>query len=78
MTALVNFPVPEPSDVLVYRLIVGLCSLLQTTPRLVTSVPPSDVTFPPDIAEELVTSDRASVVTVALLCESVSKVISLP
>ena len=49
-----NVPVPVPSVVFVDKLMVGFCSLLHTTPRAVTSAPPSFVTVPPDTAELLV------------------------
>ena len=49
-----NDPEPVPSLVLVDRLTVGFCCLLQTIPRAVTDAPPSLVMLPPDTAELLV------------------------
>lgn len=47
---LVKWPLPLPSLVLLIELIVELLSVLQQTPREVTSAPPLFVTFPPDFA----------------------------
>ena len=47
---LTNTPVPVPSDVLVSA-VVGWALVLQQTPLSVTTAPPSDVTFPPPVAE---------------------------
>ncbi len=43
---LLKVPIPPPSDVLLLE-IVGLCDVLQQTPRTVTVAPPSEVIFPP-------------------------------
>lgn len=69
--ALLNDPVPVPSEV-VLLLVVGLADVLQQTPRAVMEAPPSAVTFPPLEAVVPVTADAAVVVTVgtvvAALC----------
>jgi hypothetical protein len=44
-------PDPVPSDVLVVNVIVGLGLVDHTTPLFVIDAPPSDVMFPPDLAE---------------------------
>ena len=44
-------PVPDPSLVLVVNVIVGLVLVDHTTPLFVMDAPPSDVMFPPDLAE---------------------------
>jgi len=61
---LVKLPAPLPSVVLLSA-VVGLGAVLQQTPRAVTEVLPSDVTFPPQVAVVSVILDTASVVTVA-------------
>ena len=43
---------------------VGFCEVPQQTPRAVMVAPPSEVTLPPQVAEELVMSLIGSVVTV--------------
>ena len=60
---LVKLPVPLPSVVWL-PLMVGFCDVLQHTPRAVTVAPPSEVTFPPQVAEVLVTLLAVLVVTV--------------
>ena len=51
-----------PFDVLVERTIVGLVIVDQTTPLAVMDVPPSDVIFPPELADVLVIEEIAVVV----------------
>ena len=60
---LVNAPIPVESVVLLF-VVVGFCEVLQHTPRAVTLVPPSAVTFPPDVAVVCVTPVILAVVTV--------------
>ena len=60
---LVKGPVPVPSVVWASNR-VGLTDVLQQTPRAVTGVPPSLVTFPPLEAVVAVMEDAATVVTV--------------
>ena len=50
----VNEPVPVPSDVLVVKAMVGFVLVDQTTPLAVMEAPPSEVIFPPDVAEDVV------------------------
>ena len=59
---LVNVPVPVPSVVWL-PVMVGLCEVLQQTPRAVTVAPPSAVTLPPQDAEEVVMEVTFPVVT---------------
>ena len=47
---LVKLPVPLPLVVWLL-LTVGFCEVLQHTPRAVTVAPPSEVTFPPHVAD---------------------------
>ena len=47
-------PVPVPFDVFVVKVVVGLALVDQTTPLAVIVVPPSEVIFPPEVAEMLV------------------------
>ena len=47
-------PDPVPSDVLVVNVIVGLVLVDQTTPLEVTAAPPSELIFPPVVAEFVV------------------------
>ena len=60
---LVNEPVPLPSVVCELP-IVGLCEVLQQTPRAVTLAPPSKVTLPPQEAEVCATLVTLLVTTV--------------
>lgn len=61
---------PVPSVVLL-SLVVGLCDVLQQTPRTVTGSPPSDVTLPPPVAVVAVIEEMASAVTVGVVVEVV-------
>ena len=61
---LVNVPEVMPSFVLVTKLIVGLGDVDHTTPLDSIAPPPSDVTFPPEVADEFVIELIAVVVTV--------------
>ena len=45
-------------------MVVGFDDVLQQTPRMVTAAPPSEVTFPPDVAVVCVMLVTSSVVTV--------------
>lgn len=56
-------PVPEAFEVVELD-IVGPVMVLQQMPRAVTVAPPSDVTFPPEEAVDVVIDDAAVVVTV--------------
>ena len=47
---LTNIPVPVPSEVW-ESAVVGVWLVLQQTPRTVTVAPPSEVMFPPLVAE---------------------------
>jgi hypothetical protein len=60
--ALVNVPVPVPS-VVFESVIVGFAAVPQQTPRAVTADVPSEVTFPPEVAEETDSDEIAVVVT---------------
>jgi hypothetical protein len=62
--ALVKVPVPVP---LVVKLLasVGLAVVAQHTPLAVTDEPPSEVTFPPELAEVCVMEVAVVVVTTA-------------
>jgi len=73
---LVKLPVPVPFVVLML-LVVGLADVLQQTPLAVIVAPPSEVTFPPLVAVDVVTADIAVVVTVGAIVEVV-KVLSSP
>jgi hypothetical protein len=57
-------PIPEPSVVLVVNVIVGFVLVDHTTPLVVTAAPPSELTFPPDVAVVVVTelADRVLIV----------------
>ena len=55
-----------PFDVLVERTIVGLVIVDQTTPLAVMDVQPSDVIFPPELADVLVIAVMAVVVSVGI------------
>jgi len=57
--------------------VVGLADVLQQTPLAVTEAPPSEVTFPPLVAVDVVIADIAVVVAVGAVVEVV-KVTSLP
>lgn len=50
MILLKNDPVLVPSNVIVFRIIVGFGAVFQTTPRAVIGEPPSSRTFPPLVA----------------------------
>lgn len=63
---LIKLPVPVPS-VVVLSLIVGLCDVLQQTPRAVTASPPSEVTLPPPDAVVAVIEEMAVAVTVGVV-----------
>jgi hypothetical protein len=73
--ALVNDPVPLPSEVMLSA-VVGLAVVLQHAPRAVTDSPPSDVTLPPPVAVAPVILEIAAVATVGVV--SVLKLTSLP
>jgi hypothetical protein len=45
-----KLPVPEPSLLFVLKEIVGLVLVDHTTPLEVTTEPPSELTFPPEVA----------------------------
>ena len=65
---LVKTPVPVPSTVLVVNAVVGLVLVLQQIPLAVmVAPPPSDVMFPPDVAE-------AGVIFVGVMVESIGVV----
>jgi hypothetical protein len=53
-------PVPVPSDVH-EPVLTGFWLVLQQTPRVVISAPPSDVILPPEIASEVVMSVTVTV-----------------
>ena len=57
-------PMPVPFDVFVVKVIVGLVLVDQTTPLAVMDVPPSDVIFPPEVAEVVVIEAIPVVVSV--------------
>ena len=65
--ALVNGPIPVPSDVLVVKAMVGLGVILQQTPLAVTAAPPMAVTFPPQVAVVTVMSEMAVVVMAGIV-----------
>ena len=73
---LVKLPLPEPLLVLLFA-VVGLCDVLQHTPRDVTGEPPFEVIFPPDMAVPDVIPEIAAVDTVGTTA-SVVKVRSFP
>jgi len=58
-----NIPDPVPSLVWLSA-VVGLIAVLQQTPRAVTATPPSEVTFPPDVADVAVRPEMGVVVKV--------------
>jgi hypothetical protein len=60
----VNEPLPVPSDVFVVSAIVGSAVVLQQTPLALTAAPPSEVIFPPLVAEVEVIALKAVVETV--------------
>lgn len=70
-----KLPVPVPSVVLL-SLVVGLCEVLQQTPRAVTDAPPSAVTLPPPDAVVVVIEEIAVAVSVGVVVE-VRKLTSL-
>jgi hypothetical protein len=47
-------PVPVPFDILVVKAMVGFVLVDQTTPLADMEAPPSDVIFPPEVAEVVV------------------------
>jgi len=49
-----NDPETAPSLVLVFKLTMGFCVVLQITPQAVIATPPSDVILPPQVAEVVV------------------------
>lgn len=53
MRLLINIPIPVPSVVLKF-IVVGFGEVLQQTPRAITLAPPSEVTFPPLMAVDVV------------------------
>jgi hypothetical protein len=57
----VKEPVPVPFDVLVDKVTVGFGLVDQTTPLAVMEAPPSDVIFPPEVAEVAVMAVMAVV-----------------
>jgi hypothetical protein len=57
-------PDPVPSDVLVVKEIVGFEVVDQTTPLAVIFAPPSEVIFPPEVAELVVKALMLAVVSV--------------
>jgi len=63
---LVKIPVPVASVVLASAM-VGFGEVLQHTPRSVTEVYPSEVTFPPAVAEVAITALAAVVVKVGIV-----------
>ena len=62
---LVKVPVPVPSVVWLPAM-VGLAVVPQHTPWAVTDEPPSAVTFPPEVAVDVVMADIAAVVIPAI------------
>jgi hypothetical protein len=59
-------PVPVPSEVLVVRAMFGLVLVDQTTPLAVIGAPPSEVIFPPEVAEVVVINEMPVVVIVGI------------
>ena len=57
-------PVLLPSTVLVVREMVGLPEVFQHTPLAVTVAPPSELMFPPDVADMFVMADAFVVVSI--------------
>ena len=72
-----KFPSPEPSVVLEFK-IVGIFDVLQQTPLCVTALPPSKLTLPPEIAEDVVMFVTEVVVIVAADNGVVLNVTSFP
>ena len=60
-----KIPIPEAFEVVELD-IVGPVVVLQQTPRAVTVAPPSEVTFPPEEAVDVVIADVEVVVTVGI------------
>jgi len=60
----VKLPVPEPSLVFVLKEIVGVGLVDHTTPLFVTTVPPSELTFPPVRTVVVVIEPNGAVLTV--------------
>ena len=73
---LVKIPVPEPFVVWLPAM-VGFAVVPQQTPRAVTAKPPSEVIFPPEVAEFIVIA-VAAVVVIAAVQRLVVKLRSLP
>ena len=71
-----NVPVPEPFVVVLFA-VVGFGDVFQHTPLEVTADPPSEVTFPPLVAEFVVIEEAASVERVGTVAVVV-KLIWLP
>ena len=64
-----NIPGPVPSWVLVDNEIVGFDVVDQTIPLDVTTLPPSEVTLPPDTADVNVIDEAVVVVTVGTVVD---------
>ena len=60
---LLKLPMPLPSEVWLSAT-VGLCEVLQQTPRAVTVEPPEEVTSPPQVAVVVVILETLPVITV--------------
>ena len=74
-----KLPVPVPSFVLVLKEIVGVGLVDHTTPLEVTAEPPSELTFPPDVAVVVVMELADTVLNVGSITGVlVVKVISFP
>ncbi len=63
---LVKMPIPLLSLVFVVPAIVGFVAVPQQTPLAVTSAPPSEVMFPPEVAAVVVIPLIAVVVSVGI------------
>ena len=73
---LVKVPVPDPLVVVLFA-VVGFGEVFQQTPLAVTADPPSEVIFPPLVAEFVVIDEAASVERVGTVAVVV-KLIWLP
>ncbi len=62
-----KLPIPDPSLVFVVKEIVGFVLVDHTTPLEVTAAPPSELTFPPDVAEFVVMAVIAVVVSLGII-----------
>lgn len=62
---------PVPSDVLVLNATVAPEPVLQQTPRLVTTEPPSEVTFPPETAVVVLMEEIGVVIRVGMVASAV-------